>query len=264
MLSFARTVGDALLAPFAWLPPLWGLLALSVVLGAVLLVAFRWLSPQRRLRLVKDRMLATVYEMRLFADSPRLVLAALVRSLRWLGEYLLLATPALLILAPIVGLLLARAATLYEYRPLSLGDSALVSVTLTEGEGREVEISAGEGLAVRPPVVRVQSLHAAFVRVRAQREGTHEIAINVGGQRVTKELAVGRQGGAISPLRVSADAWDLLLSREPPLEAGPVSAVEVAYPLQAASWFGLPWWAILFIVSIIAAFALRGPFGVVI
>jgi hypothetical protein len=169
-----------------------------------------------------------------------------------------------LILAPIVGLLLARAATLYEYHPIAPGDSALVKVALVEGEAREVKFSAGKHLAVRPPVVRVQSLDAAFVRIQGQREGTHEVAVTVGGQRVTKQLTVGRSNTALSPTRVSADAWDLLLSREPPLQAGPVRAVEVAYPLEAASWLGLPWWAILFIVSIIAAFALRGPFGVVI
>ena len=143
LLPICRAAADGVLAAFTWLPPLAGLLVLSGSLGVVLLVLFRFLSPQRRLRATKDQMAATVYEMRIFADSPRLVLLAALRSLRWLAQYFVLSLPALVVLFPLVGLLLVRAATHYDYRPLRVSEDALITLTLEQdARGQPIRVTS--------------------------------------------------------------------------------------------------------------------------
>lgn len=264
LLPICRAAADGVLAAFTWLPPLAGLLVLSGSLGVVLLVLFRFLSPQRRLRATKDQMAATVYEMRIFADSPRLVLLAALRSLRWLAQYFVLSLPALVVLFPLVGLLLVRAATHYDYRPLRVSEDALITLTLEQdARGQPIRVtSSSADLELLPPVVQVRSLGQVFARVRANKPGTYQLRAQVGQVQIQKSVQVGQRGAPLSPERTQGADLDLLLSQEPPLSQGAVKAISVPYPRAPLCWLGLPWYLLLLIISMAVAFALRGRLGV--
>ena len=257
-----RFLGDGLLALFGWLPQPWDLAALSAVLGVVLLVAFRLLTPQQRLRLVKEQMSACVHELRIFSAFPRTVLWAQGRALKYSGVYLALASPSLVLLAPVMGVVAARAALRYEVRPLKVWEEALVSFSLAPGPAaRPVVRSAGAGLRVVPPLVMVGG--QGYVRVRAVAAGEHRVSIQVGTTPTTKTVQVGGDG-PVSWWRARADVVSTLLSQEPALAHGdPVVRVHVDYPAREPPWPGLPWWAHLLVISMAAALALRRRLGVV-
>lgn len=261
-----RWVGEALLAPFGWLPQSWGLMALSAVLGVVLLGAFRLVTPQRRLRLVKDQMSACVYELRIFSASPLLVLWAQGRALKFTVIYLLLALPSLVVLAPVVGAVAARASLRYEVRSLDVGEQALVSFSLAGTPTKRPVVKAvGKGLQVIPPLVMMnRDGHLeGTVRVRGAAAGEHQLSIQVNGATAHKTVSVGG-GGPVSWYRARANSASTLLSREPALPAGSaVSSIFVDYPAREPPWPGLPWWAVLLVISMAAAFALRRRLGVV-
>lgn len=263
-MDLTRQIADAVLSPFVALPPLAGLIVLSLLLGLLFLLAFKYVSPRQRLQRVKDRMSATVYEMRLFGDHPWLVLKAQGRALALVVVYLLLALPALALLAPPMGVLLARAALHHELRPLASGEQSLLSVSLDPGVRDPVTVvSRGPGVEVRPPVVQPRGGGAAHVRIRAAAAGTHDLVVRCGDEQQVKRVVVG-EAGPVSPLRAGAGTLALLLSDEPPLPGGSrITGVRIDYPGAAPALWGLPWWAVLLVISLAVAFALRRRLGVV-
>ena len=66
-------VFDLLLAPFRGLPPVAGLLVLSLLTSIGMLLLFKVTSNQDRLSVVKRRMQAGIYEIRLFKDDLRAI-----------------------------------------------------------------------------------------------------------------------------------------------------------------------------------------------
>lgn len=264
LLPLGRALADGLLWPFMRLPPLWGLVLLSVVCGVVLLLAFRLLTPQGRLAVVKDRMSATIYEMRLYNAQPLRVLRAQGRAIGLTGAYLGLALPSFVVLVPVVGLLLVRASLLFEFAPLPPNEPALVSVELSRALPRaQLTVGGSEGLSVLPPVLHLEGGKRLELRVRAARPGSYALTVAAGGAKETKTVEVGG-AAAVSLERTRAGDWSLLLGDEPPLGAdSPVSRIAVAYPDREPIWLGLPWYVHLLIISMIAAFALRRRLGVV-
>lgn len=265
--SAARFVGDAVLAAFAWLPPLAALVALSAVLGVVLLGAFRLVTPQRRLRRVKDQMSACVYELRIFSASPLLVLAAQGRAVGFTAVYLALALPSLLVLAPVVGVVASRAALSYELRPLQVGEETLVWFSLDHPPASRPEVTAsGKGLRVIPPLVMVdRNGHVeGYVRLRATGSGKHSVSVRVGSVAARKTVQVGTGHAPVSWRRAREDDASTLLSLEPPLpHSGALTGITVDYPAREPPWPGVPWWVHLLVISMAAALALRRRLGVV-
>ena len=259
----ARWLGDALFAPFAWMPPLAGLISMSVVWGGGVVLLFRLVSPQQRLQRVKDLMSATIYEMRLFSAYPGHLIKAQGRAIVLTVRYLALALPSFVVLIPVMGLLLVRAALVYEVQPLPLGQRARVGIILADGIQGAVEVEPRtDGLRVVPPVVSLDG--QAHVRVEGAKPGRHALRIIAGNVTVEKEVAVGAVAGAVSPERSAPDRWQLTFSREPALEASdPVRVVTVNHPLESFTWLGLPWWLHFFIISMVVALALRRRLGVV-
>jgi hypothetical protein len=268
LIEVAQRIGDAMLAPFVWMPPLAAIVALSVVSGLLFLLAFRAVSPRDRLRRVKELMSATIYEMRIFASFPRRVLAAQGRALALTVVYLVLALPALVLLFPPLAVLLARAATHYEYRPLRVGEVAMVTVDL-DRQAADVAVELrpdGSGLAVLRPVVQVRSRARAYARVRAMKPGAHRIRVKVGEQLLDKSVRVEAPGGA-SPGPVSlfrGGGLAALLSHEPALPDGShVQSLAVDYPQRDETWLAMPWYVLMLAISLVVAFALRRRLGVV-
>jgi hypothetical protein len=273
LLAALRGLAEAVFIPLGLLPPWASLLVLSSVLSLVLLFAFRLLTPQARLARLKERLGATVYELRLFAASPSRVLAAQGRAILLVILYLLLALPPLVVLGPVVGALFARAALEYELRPISTGETALLRVSLDRAVARSairVE-AAGPGLEVRPPLLLLSSGKEVAVRVRPTRPGVLGVLVEVEGRAVEKRLVAcdGRDGSgctaAVSPMRARAGAAGILLGREPPLPpwGGPVATIEIDHPARTLALLGLPWWLVLLLLPLVAALALRRWLGVV-
>src|SRR5437764_9906890 len=98
--------------------PIIGLAVLGVALGVGMLLVFRWTSKPEAIRRAKARMMAHLYEMRLFADEPALIWSAqgglLKANARYLGLMLL---PAVVMSVPRIALF-SWLDCYYGYRPL--------------------------------------------------------------------------------------------------------------------------------------------------
>ena len=278
-----RALVSGLLYPFRGLHPLVGLTAVSLVVGIAMLLVFKATSNQAAIAAVKRQIHACLFEIRLFNDDLRAILRAQGELLRHNAVYLKHSfVPLLWMIVPFV-LLMAQLQVHYGYEPLAPGEPALVEAVL--GEGWEealpagavedydgfsrpaVELAAPAGVRIETPGVWAPEIREVSWRVVGERPGDYELELAVGGERYTKSLRVADEPGIrrLSPIRPERSFLrQLLYPAEPPLPAGPVESIAVAYP-EAEVWFlgwHTHWLIVFFILSIVFAFALRNRLGV--
>jgi uncharacterized membrane protein (DUF106 family) len=264
--AILRPVFDALLLPFRGLPPLVGLVVVSLVVSVLMLLVFKRTSNQRKIADVKARITAGLFEIRLFQDDLGAIFRAQSDILRHNLAYVGLSlVPLLWMIVPIV-LVIAQLQFHYGYEGLTPGREALVTVELREDwpERPPVSLEAPEELRVDSPAVWLPSLREVVWRITPQARGDFEIGVLLGDERFVKTIDASDRIVRRSPSRLEAGFSNELFQ---PAEASlpkdaPVRAISVSYP-ETGSAAGMPTWLwIFFLLSIVFAFALKGRFGV--
>jgi uncharacterized membrane protein (DUF106 family) len=266
-----RLVFDLALRPFAALSPIVSLLVVSLVVSIWMLIVFKRTSDQARLDAVKRRIHAGLFEIRLFSDDLRAIFRAQLEILRHNLTYLRLSlVPMAWIMPPLV-LVIAQLQFHYGYEGLRVGQAALVKADLKAGSwgsGRpSARLDAPPGLKVETEPVWIPAQSQVAWRIRPEREGDFELAVDVAGvSRATKSVRVTRDVVRLSPVRVDAGlVSQLLYPAEPPLPSDSAfRTIHVSYPARDVSvlGFGLHWMVPFFALSILFAFILRRPFKV--
>jgi uncharacterized membrane protein (DUF106 family) len=264
-----RPVFDALLFPFRALPPLVGLLVVSLLAAVLMLIVFKKTSNQRRLEEVKRQIHACLFELRLFSDDLGAILRAQAEILRHNLRYLgLSAVPMVVMLVPLV-LVVAQLQFHYGYRGLRPADEFLVKVQLKEGHADmrpQAALDAPPGLAVVTPPVWIPSERELAWRLRAERWGDYELKLRLDGREYGKTAQVSRQVRRRSPVRGEPTLLnEVLYPAEEPLPGdSPVAAITVGYPEADVPvlGFAVNWLVLFMVLSIALAFALRKPLGV--
>lgn len=265
-----RIVFDVLLRPFRELPPLAGLLIVSLPVAVGMLLVFKATSDQKALDAVKRQIHACLFEIRLFNDDFRAILRAQSEVLRWNLRYLLLSlVPLAWMIVPLV-LVVAQLQFHYGYRGLAPGESALVKVELQQASGSKpsAALEAPQGLRVETPALWIPELRELAWRIRAESPGDYEINVKLGDVVETKSIVVSEAVRRRSPIRVGPGWLDqLIYPAEPPLPgSSPIRSIIVTYPERDVEVFGwgLHWMVIFIVLSIAFAFLLRGPLKVTI
>jgi hypothetical protein len=262
-------------APFDRLPPWVGLLVLGVAFGVVALIAMKYTTNAKRVERFKDRYQGHILAIKLFRDSFTVVVSSLVKTLGWVGCYLgEQFKPALLLLVPFM-LLFAQIELRLGCgrRPRQDGardrrrrrrqsPDAAVELTLPRASSRG---EAGPR-AARPPLRG---------RRRAARRGRARAALQVRGRDGREDAPRRRDGGRADGLADALElVWDqVLYPGEAAFGAGSAfTKIELAYPVRPLPFLGFDLsfgsemgMMLLFVaITIVAAFGLKGVFGVTI
>ena len=261
---------DLLLSPFSNMPPLVGLMFLSVLTGVLMLVIFKKTSNQKKIGAARNRMQGRLLEMRLFQADPGAVLRAagamLVQNVAYL-RYMF--APMLVMIVPVV-LVLIQANARYGVRPAAPGEDVLVTVRLQDNAPAakldSLSLTAARGARIETPAARAPELKETAWRVSADKQGVYTLTLSARDETMDKNLAAG----AAAPRPV----WTVRPGRgffqaafnpgEPPLSDPDIAEIHVHYPPRNISLAGhtVHWLIIFFVVSLIAAFALKGIFRV--
>jgi uncharacterized membrane protein (DUF106 family) len=269
---------NVLLLPFRGLPPLIGLVFLSLLAAIAMLLVFKRTSDQGAITAVKRKIHACLFEMRLFSDDLGALMRAQLRILRHNVTYVRLSlVPMLWLIVPFV-LVLVQMQFHYAYQGLKPGDETVVKVNLAKGweqtlgvapEARPpVTLSVPDGLRVETPGVWIPSLDEVDWRVGVERPGSYTLTVRAGGRELVKRLDATNRVVRRSPVRLSAGFVNqLLFPAESPLPSdSPVRAIAVDYASAGIPILGLSvhWLVVFFVLSIALAFALRKRFDVAI
>lgn len=264
-----RSAFDVLLLPFRSLPPIVGLLVVSLVVSILILLVFKKTSNQARLEAVKRQIHACLFELRLFSDDLPAILRAqgeiLRHNLRYLG---LSSVPMLVMLLPLV-LVIAQLQFHYGYRGLRPSEHFLVKVQLKEGRADTrpaAALEAPAGLAVVTPPVWIPSERELAWRLRADQPGDYELKLRLDGQEYAKTAQVSNAVRRRSPVRLEPGLVNQLLypAEDPLPRESPIASITVGYPEDDVSVLGWPvnWLVLFFVLSVGFAFALRNRLGV--
>ncbi|MEQ8765068.1 MAG: hypothetical protein RL885_14140 [Planctomycetota bacterium] len=274
MNSVFNQIGDILLWPFEVVHPLLGLIIVSCLLGVVMILVFKWTSDQDGIQVAKDRMKAHMFAIRIFKED----LGVLGRSLWQICKNLALyqfhfLKPVAVAIIPLM-ILLFQLDMRFSYDGLDVGQRVVLKAELKEGIDPAAEIEIPEGLVVEA-TVRHRDRYPADVavdkgevvwRLRAEKEGDYEVKMRVDGKEEIKRITVGERVRHMAPIRTNSFWEALLYPAEAPLaEESPFESIQITYPSQELGPLsgGSGWvLAIVFVLSMVFGYAVKGLFGV--
>ncbi len=260
-----------IITPLKNLDPIWSLALFSLVIGIIMLIIFRYTSDQQRIRETKSKIREYIFELSLFKDEIGIVLSAqkniFIHNLKYI-KYAL--RPVLFIMIPLA-LILIQLESWYGHRPLKPDESAIVSLKLREGGPAlsDITLTAGEGITVETPPLRIPDQNETDWRIRAREAGDRYLTFSLPGEEIRQKVVISETGLVqVSPLAsASASGFtDTLLNPAlmPLPEDSRVERIEIGYPAMSIEIYKwrVHWLIIVFVLSIAFGFALKGLFRV--
>lgn len=227
------------------------LFLIGALSGLASVWCFRCWCHSARLQTAKNRILAHLLEIRLFASEPVLILKAqrdlIAENFRLLHA---LSVPMLILLVPFAALFVAMEAT-FGRAPLRSGEPAVVTVQCKGDAGKgmpNLQIASPVGIEVETPAVRIPQEAQTCWRLRPMRASAGELIIRYNNRAITKSISAKSGLDWISERR-SGWAATLIHPFEPPFTDRTLQWIEVRYPY--ATVFGTHW-AVWFIAGAFA------------
>jgi uncharacterized membrane protein (DUF106 family) len=261
---------ELLLSPFQLLNPFWSLFVFSLITGILMLVIFRYTSNQKEIREAKEQIKAHLLEIRLFKDDLRILFSAQKSILLYNLKYMKHALRPMFFMIVPVAIILIQLDGWFGYRPLKQGESAIISVKLSDNSMdalSNISIESSKGLIVETPPLRIHSENEVDWRILVNELGEHKLIFNVLGHTFQKGVIVSNgRLVRVSPRVVASNLWDTLLNpgEESIVKNSLVKQIEIDYPSRSIGIFGwkIHWLVVFFVLSIVFGFAFKGLLGV--
>ena len=258
-------LGKFVLGPLMVLPGWLSNTIISAVVGVVFLLIFKYISNQNAIGKVKDAIKANMLAIKLFKDSMAVTLASEAKLFKAALLLLLHAMiPMLVMIGPVV-LILAQMGMWYQFRPLQVNETVLVTVTLNDNDidYQKVSIESPNAKVVRK--VNIPTKNTIEYEIKATQAGQEPIILAIDGQQYEKQLIVDEGFFRTSPKRPGHKFFDCLLypAEQPFEQASIIQSINIDYPLRGKKMIGVDIWILqLLLVSIIAAFIFKPLFKV--
>ncbi|MFO8183675.1 MAG: hypothetical protein R6U39_05825 [Candidatus Aegiribacteria sp.] len=250
-------VFDALLFPLGWLPPIWGLLMISILSGFGMIAVFKAVSDQDGISRLRRRMGGEILGILLHVSSPAAVMKFAGRLIWSNTVYLAILLKPLLVMA--VPFVLVWGQLDSRYGAKGIPEDSPVTVTLQYDaempERDRLGISA-DGLELVPPVVMIDTLGQASFRVAALEGGRGRLDLD-GLTAVVGSTAGWSGSRVIRGFDAAPSFWSLFTPRVDVVRGVPEGPESGWYSLPGVDYGILGWhwsWEAVFLVfSMISA-----------
>jgi len=250
---------DVLLAPFGAHRTL-GLVAASLLCGALLTLLYRATSNAARIRRTRELFKARILEMRLYPDDLVLITRALLGALAAQGAYLRAAARPILLVLVVAIPLFVQVEARYARAPLAPGETTLVTARLKTGlDVRSVPtaLDADEGAVVDAKSVRAPAAREVIWRVASLRNGRHPLELRAFDRVYRFDLCAQPDARAIGHERAAHSLGDAAFHVGLPgiPDDSPVAEVRVAYGEARYSLLGgnLSWLTVFLLGTVVGA-----------
>jgi hypothetical protein len=230
----------------------------GVVTGIAILYVVKWCTPAGWVDRGRRQIAGAIYEVRLFLDSPLIIIKAQGRLLAGTGLYLAALAPALVAMTLPMGLLYLQLDLRYGVAPVAVGESVVVSVEAS-GPLDDVALEVGEWGRLTAPAVRDRDGGVVYYRLVVDEPGVWTAHVRVGSEVYDKRVQAAP--GTSSPVRTSGLAMWWAETDEAPLD-GRVSAVVIDQQDMTTDVLGMAWWLYWLLLATVVALVLRKPLRV--
>lgn len=259
---------DLFFLPFSKIDPQWGLIALSVVTGVVMLAIFKATSNQEGIQKTKQRIKGLFFEIRLYQNDLKQSLRAQGSILRTNITYMKYSVfPMLVMIVPVI-IILIQLNFRFSNRPLFPGDQVNVKVIAAQSLSSldDITLKTSKGLKITAKALHIPSKGEIDWKIKATLLSNQTLTFQANGKKIIVSIPVTSNLMRVYPDIMKPnllDAW--LYSGAPFLKDDAfISQISISYPEKSTPILSLDMnWLISFlIISIIAGFAFKKPFGV--
>lgn len=264
MNSFISSLNGAITSVFGWIVsaasvfgPSGALIIISVVAGVLLVLFYGRVSNQQAIKEAKRGIFAGLLEAIVFRQDLKVCIAAQAQMFKSCIAYFACALRPIVIMAVPCILLLAQLNLFFGARPLKPGEPLMVSLSLKDSAATaNLAVSGNQELQIKGPV-RSPATKEAFLEVKGQSAGEHQLRLEVpGGEPILAPVVVS-DSQTVVPTHVASDFWSALfypVKDSVKIGTSPVSEMSFSYPEAQYNIFG--WhtsWLIAFcVVSLVA------------
>ncbi len=244
------------------------MLGISVFTGVAMLFIFKATSDQDGIRRAKNLVKGHFLAIRLYKDEVSLMMNTMKNIILSNLLYMRKSLRPMLFLTLPVGFILVQLGSRYEYRPLRVGEASIVTLRVADRniDPMLIELDLPAGLVSEIPAVRALEAGEISWRIRAQAPGDFQLLFKYADQEVSKTLFATDQ---LRPLAAEVASDNIGVKFMNPAEASLPAAsfaslVSVEYPKRDFEMLGasMHWLVAFFVISLIAAFGLKGFVGV--
>ncbi len=266
--SLISGIFNIVFQPFKNIDPVWGMLVVSFLTGIIMLFIFKATSDQKGIKRAKNLVKGHFLAIRLYKDDISLMFNTMSNILASNFLYMKKSMRPMLFLLVPVAFVLIQIGVRYEFRPLNVGETAVVSLQAEGGNVRlsEVILDLPQGLKLDMPPVRIDRLHEISWRILAEKAGDYEISFKYGNQAVKKSLVVVESLVPVTAAIARDDIGTTIMnpSESSISDASFASLISVVYPEREFEAFGFSvhWLVAFFVFSLVAAFGFKGFLGV--
>jgi len=192
---------DLLLSPFKNAAPLWQLVWLAALTGALMVTLYWLFSNQVAIKKIKDKIKLHFLEIRLYKNDINETVLAQKKLFRANFEYIWLVLKPGTILVFFVFFILLQLHARFSFEPLQ--DKACISIAMSTPAIRdEVKMLLPEGVKQDSPLVFIPSKSEFNWRIRFEKNGIYNVGFRLkNGEVVSKRLIAGSGVAALSPAR---------------------------------------------------------------
>ncbi len=259
---------NALLFPMRPFAPVWGMIFISLLAGLLMLWIYGKISNQAAIKRARTLISGNLLGVRLYRHEVGVVMKLQARIIRDTLVYMKHSLKPMLIMLVPMGFILAQLNLNFASRPLKSGERTLLKVKVRDAETLKgkIELEAPKEIVVETAPVRIASEREIAWRIRADKNGRHQVKIKTNNGEISKEIVSGDQWGAISAIRTGVNLWERFLypGESAIASNSPFVSVEVKYaslPLTVLGW-NVNWLVLFFILTMVFGFALKDLFGV--
>ncbi len=268
-----RAVGsifNLIFLPFSFLNHWLAMLVISLLTALLMLFIYKKTSNQDGIRRVKNRIKASLLEIRLYQTDLRTQLGSQKELLAANLQYLLYNLKPLLVMIVPIFLILAQLNLWFASRPPEPGETFLLKarfIKTVDLERLRLDLETPAGLVVETPPVRIIDEAEVAWRLKVTGPVDEPLVVQVNGERYQKIVPAGKgRLLRVSTVRVKRNLWqELLYPGERPLPADSLlKQIELRFEPQRLNLLGIGfhWLVAYFLLSIILGLALKGLFKV--
>ncbi len=257
---------DFLFGPLLKLPPILGILVISLIITLIVTIIYKYTTDQVLLKSIRDKQKKLQEEMKKHREDPKKMMKLQKEAFSQSGDMMKESFKSMFYTFIPIIIMFGWIGTHFAFTPLQPGEQFNVTLYLKAHATGDISASVPDGISlISPSTMNVTELKQIDFTFKAEKQGDYNITFAHNGDTFDKKIVIGAGDTDIRQTKMSKTWIDYIYgSREGFLPQGDVYQLKVDYdtvkPLEVTHipWIdGFGWLGTYIIFSIILSLVIR-------